>query len=278
MVKEEQVNTRGATKWDKSTKIVLIGGAFVLFVWCASLVAALKVKAPVVASFGDVFEAASALFSGLAFVGLVYTIMLQRQELAFQRQELADTRREIAEQNRHFEQQNKTLRQQAADNTFFQLLALHNDIVKAIDLRLIEDGQIVALGRDCFEKLYADFVNDYKQLTPYGGAEIEVIQKSYEAFYERRQADVGHYFRSLYNIVKFVDRSEFNDKRIYTNLVRAQLSSYEQTLLFYNCLTKYGQEKFKPLVEKYGLLKHIPRDLLINEEPRLNYYAATAYS
>jgi hypothetical protein len=52
---------------------------------------------------------------------------------------------------------------------------------------------------------------------------------------------------------------------LYTNLVRAQLSSYEIALMFYNCLSEMGREKFKPLVERYALLKIVPIDQLPDE-------------
>ena len=59
------------------------------------------------ASNGDAFGAVNALFSGLAFAGLIYTMImqskelaLQREELAMQRQEMKDSRGELVEQNR----------------------------------------------------------------------------------------------------------------------------------------------------------------------------------
>jgi hypothetical protein len=54
-----------------------------------------------------------------------------------------------------------------------------------------------------------------------------------------------------------IDRSQFSDdeKKIYSNLLRAQLSNDELKLLFSNCLSDKGKEKFKPLVEKYAMLK-----------------------
>jgi len=45
--------------------------------------------------FGDMFGAVNSLFSGLALAGVVYAILLQRQELALQRQELELTRHEL---------------------------------------------------------------------------------------------------------------------------------------------------------------------------------------
>lgn len=44
---------------------------------------------------GDIFGSINALFSGLAFAGVVFAILLQRQELALQRQELKETRLEV---------------------------------------------------------------------------------------------------------------------------------------------------------------------------------------
>lgn len=46
--------------------------------------------------FGDVFGAVNALFSGLAFAGLIFAILLQREDLELQRQELTLTRQELA--------------------------------------------------------------------------------------------------------------------------------------------------------------------------------------
>ena len=47
-------------------------------------------------TFGDMFGAINALFSGLAFVGVVYAILLQRKELQLQRLELEETRKELS--------------------------------------------------------------------------------------------------------------------------------------------------------------------------------------
>ena len=46
--------------------------------------------------FGDLFGSVNALFAGLAFAGLIYAILLQRQELQLQREELRLQREEMA--------------------------------------------------------------------------------------------------------------------------------------------------------------------------------------
>lgn len=47
------------------------------------------------AQLGDLFGVINSLFSGLAFAGVIYTIYLQREELALQRRELQLTREEL---------------------------------------------------------------------------------------------------------------------------------------------------------------------------------------
>jgi hypothetical protein len=55
---------------------------------------------------GDIYNSLSALFSGLAFAGVIYAILLQRNELELQRKELRQTRKELertaAAQELHF--------------------------------------------------------------------------------------------------------------------------------------------------------------------------------
>lgn len=46
-------------------------------------------------TFGDMFGAVNALFSGLAFAGIIYAIYLQTKELKLQRKELEQTRIEL---------------------------------------------------------------------------------------------------------------------------------------------------------------------------------------
>ena len=45
--------------------------------------------------FGDMFGTVNSLFAGLAFAGVIYTIFLQRNELALQRKELVLTREQL---------------------------------------------------------------------------------------------------------------------------------------------------------------------------------------
>ena len=213
----------------------------------------------------DRFGALTALFSGLALGGVVYAIILQRNELRLQRLELALTRRELEGQKEALTSQNATLKEQNFEQTFFQLLRLLNEITAGIQ---ISTNPIPTKGRDCFAILYDEWLRSHwhRALEKPGLSDPERIILSYGQFYEQYEGQLGHYFRTLYNLVKFVDRSGVDDKRLYTNLIRAQLSSYELLLLFYNALSEKGREKFKPLIEQYSLLKMLPRTLLFDSK------------
>lgn len=63
--------------------------------------------------FGDVFGAVNALFSGLAFAGLIFAILLQREDLELQREELSLTRAELARSAEAQVQSEAALRSQA---------------------------------------------------------------------------------------------------------------------------------------------------------------------
>jgi len=242
--------------------------AILLIMFSATRLIPQAYKAPSNAGeFGDMFGGVNALFSGLAFVGVIYAILLQRRELQLQREELQQTREELEGQKLQLEAQNRTFRQQTFDNAFFQMLSLHHQIVNSIDLREASaDADAMATGRDCFVRFYDDLKKLLETDSRFSsvGATRENVVIAYGELYNRIQPDVGHYFRNLYNIVKFVDRSDVEDQRVYTNLVRAQLSSHELLLLFYNCLTHLGDEKFKPLVEQYALLKNMPDEDLLD--------------
>lgn len=231
-------------------------------------------------TIGDMFGSINALFSGLALAGIILTILLQRQELKLQREELRDTRKE-------FETQNETLKLQRFENTFFNLLNLHHQIVNAIDFRFYKtkekesfsffgsktkDGEemevVVITGRDVFRNRYNSMLEDLEK-------QPDNYENIYLKHYEESQTDFGHYFRNLYRMIKLVDQTDFfynsstvtakeifKTKYRYTCIIRAQISDYELLWLFYNCVSENGIEKFKPYIEQYSFFKNIPHNLL----------------
>jgi len=194
-------------------------------------------------------NAVSALFSGLAFAVLIFTMLLQKRELEYQRQELQLTREELRGQKEQLAAQNQTLRHQTRESTFFSLLNLLNAIINSIDLMERGEPPVPKHGRDCFTDFYFDYKRGFDAINHAqpNAEEIEKIREAYKRFADFRQSKVGHYHRILYRIIKFVDMSDIDaeTKTLYAGLLRAQLSSYQLGLLFYNCLSEVGKG-FKP--------------------------------
>lgn len=118
------------------------------------------------------------------------------------------------------------------------------------------------------------------------GCRRKDLDEAYESFFFMYRDKIGHYFRVIYNILKYVndfDKNDENDeklkfsykrKKFYTNILRAQLSEHELNLLFYNSISIYGKEKMLPLVEKYELLKHLELNAMrpLADDLRINLF------
>lgn len=222
--------------------------------------------------FGDQFGAVNALFSGLAFAGLIFTIILQKKELALQREELADTRQELSGQKQQMMQQNKTLKIQRFENTFFHMMELQQQIVndlfdKEIENKTVwEDSSTGTIcrnvvvehdyqGRNLFSQKFAygiheTYDGDNRKVNVCGMGDVIAVSgfSQYELYNSPTLFD--HYFRHLYTILKFIDKEDIPeaDKRIfsdedlydYAKILRATLSRYELVWLYYNGLSGYG--------------------------------------
>jgi hypothetical protein len=212
--------------------------------------------------FGDTFGALTSLFSGLAFAGLLVTIWQQKEDLSLTRKEIRD---------QHFE------------NVLFRMLEMHNCIVTDLDLRKKADvngggaGSVIAAGRDCFQLFFDRFKKAYEGNIQANITSKEYCNDVYEAFFQKHQSDLGHYFRYLYNIFKFIKESDVDNKKTYTSIVRAQLSDNELLLLFYNSLSKNGVEKFKPLIEEYQLMDNLPVIHLLDKS-HTSLFNSSAYN
>ena len=105
-----------------SLLVLLVLGAIV--VWAGYLFVVTKyVPAADRGIFGDMFGGVAALFSALAFAGLLYAIFLQRDELALQRKELELTREELKGQKDQLEAQTKALNEQNAHQVLLSLFS-----------------------------------------------------------------------------------------------------------------------------------------------------------
>lgn len=81
--------------------------------------------------------------------------------------------------------------------------------------------------------------------------------------FEGHQSRLGHYYRHLYQAIRYVDDQEIDaDKKYeYVKTIRAQLSNHEQALLLLNSISPMGANwwKFGFLI-KYKLVQNLPKN------------------
>lgn len=169
---------------------------------------------------------------------------------------------------------------QQFESQFYEMLHLHKQNVSEISIKSLIDGAVVE-KRAAFESMVKDFNSLLKSSTAfnqfteveydvcyqiffwgYSNKQIERLSGPAQKFIEDKELQehnnigklhyhkgyssfLGHYFRHLFLMVKFVAESKVvtdYEKRIkYLKLLRAQLSNYEQIILFYNWVGGFGK-------------------------------------
>lgn len=192
--------------------------------------------------FGGVFNPILAFFT---VAGLALTVVMQRAGFS-------------------------EARTRAFETTFFNMLDLHTKVVQ--DLHF--NPAIIERNEDLARTVALAGLPEPKAPDPVSGrsvfsAVLSAINRYndadklrvYEWFQKNHNDILGHYFRNLYQILRLVKKfeRELEDPAIYTAIVRAQLSTYELQLLFYNCLGEMVDSgAFRDLVKRYKLLEHLP--------------------
>lgn len=219
----------------------------------------LSIKTSTFGEWGDFFGGVlNPILTFIMFMGLLITIVLQQTELRESRAELKRSADSLKEQTENAKVQN-------FEATFFKMLSIHNDIVNSIDLA--STGGRVTSGRDCFNTFYTRLNKLYREHEKKGGgkySKVETLRLAYKQFWTKHQTELGHYYRYLYNIVRFIKEQGFVDGP-YLRLVRAQLSDQESLLLMYNCISDNGGN-FTPLVEEFSLLDNLPQIRVLDQE------------
>lgn len=85
---------------------------------------------------GDMFGANNALFSGLALVGIIYTIYLQHEELKLQRNELKLTRLELKRSAEAQEKSQVSAQEQANALSYTAMLNTLNTLINSTIMQL----------------------------------------------------------------------------------------------------------------------------------------------
>lgn len=211
-------------------------------------------------TFGDFFGGTlNPILTFISVIFLISTIKIQQTELSLTRKELTQTRLE-------YKNTSDALNTQAIENTFFNILKLHNEIV----INLIITNGIIYNARASLTPHKGHAVFDAILLeVKRENAHSEhnsppIIYSNYVKIQNDHNHILGQYFRNLYQALKLIDG--YSDdvlppekKKKYSSILRAQLSSKELAVLFLNCLDGVCDNgQFKNLLIKYAMLEHLP--------------------
>ncbi|SRR5260221_4079409 len=195
-------------------------------------------------TYVNIYDLVAALFSGLALLGIIATVRMQKQELKLQRKELASTRRE-------FQQQNLTMKLQRFENTFFQLLQKQWEI--GLKVGFYNDMHDVYLeGKFAFDTLWHEFLRKIKDANqkkfdnsmdrfnagqrdaPNVLTQEEIIEAVKEV-YLKRKPYVEQYFRHLIVVLRYVIECDYSipSASKYIDFIFAQMSGFEVQCVFY---------------------------------------------
>ena len=191
--------------------------------------------------FGDQYGYINALFSGLAFAALIYTMYLQRIELNA-------TRRELRGQKEQFEIQNKILKQQCFEDSFFRMMGalsrVHDDVV------YIDAGAGKTFtGRNAMirakEILHGKIVADVRCKDSVSPEEFK--DKLIERLVDVWSHDVGSQFAGPMALLNYIVQSILNanfieDKAQFFNILKGNISRDFLEVIFLFSLVKSNRE------------------------------------
>lgn len=242
-----------------SFKGFVLYGAIILCIWMAYIGLNQKIFGSLnkAGTAGDSFGGLTALFSGLAFAGLIFTLLVQRRELELQRTELGllveaqdQTTEQLQSTAEQVRKQSDFIERQIFESNFFQMLRSFNSFLETIE-RMEGAGQRLRTVKGA--NALAVILRKFDSLESLPGRDFS---SQYNIFYKTNIHDLGPFFRQIYQILKYVSDSNVDNKKFYSNILRAQMSSAELTLLAYNLQSKYGSEKMAPLMYEFDFLKH----------------------
>lgn len=220
-------------------------------------------------TFGDFIGGTlNPLLSFLGLIALLLTIVLQSKELESTRIELERSASAQEKTEAALNKQSETQAKQQFENTFFSLLDQHN---KSLEKLSTSSGKWTE-GRSDLDMVRCAVFTE-KNLT------LETAKNEMEKY----NGLCGHYFRVLYQTLKFIatnlpngnigiDFSENNiactpltpDEKMYSNIVRSFLNYDATQLLAINCYCRDSEDtywKFKLLIERYAFLEHMPFEI-----------------
>ena len=164
-----------------------------------------------------------------------------------------------------FETQRKQTESQQFEQTFFHLLdnfrvlrqQLNNKTERTEGLAYIHSVRLL------IEKDIDKICNEKEAFNVLSSLETRrKIEEIYKTAFISESDQLGHYFRSLYHLLKYIKEHcpKDEDKKLYFDLVQAQMNTDELYLTCINGISNYGRKKLQPLLNDSSFLENLAID------------------
>ncbi|MDW3210079.1 MAG: putative phage abortive infection protein [Reichenbachiella sp.] len=243
--------------------------AYVVFVKLNVLSSDMLSDLESLSKMGEFFGGIVGPIWALAGVILFYLALIyQRKELELQREELFETRKIM-------DSQSQTIEIQQFENTYFKLLEFHLAASSRIE------SQEAGNGFEVMYKAFTKAVNDTKKRRKKdGSSEIldeEAFETCFRQVYDSYRNTISHYMESYKSLIYLVAEKS-KDPNFYINIIKPHLTEQEVLLQFYYLITYNKDEKFKEIVENYGLFERLNfRSVQAIDRLHLDELKKTAY-
>ena len=221
-------------------------------------------------SFGDSFGVLTSVFTGLAFVGLMSTVFLQREELQLNRKELEQTRNEL-------KLQSLTFNHQRFESSFYQLLSLYKENLRELSIRKAGSQSERIYGIDAL-----DYLNKRFEAACVGRQVFSVslsLDAQNEYFYSLFSMIQSIYYRqaryieTLANVLILVEEELDSEQRkqAYWRIVVSQLTAYEIKYIYYQALVLPEYGVLRDVIRRSDVLRHRLSTLDIRDDHKKTF-------
>ena len=223
--------------------------------------------------WGDQFGGFNALFSGLAFAGLILTLYFQSNELALQREELQLQRAEQKEATQQLEQQAKQLEIQAEqlkaqnrlasvqafENGFFNILQSFDQYKAQTTMPESSEDKPPLVGQDAYKEICETLLRRSGGFWSIGEiySATEFRERVYPAFWKDFQTKLEPYFRLIQAICHKIESVNLENKEQYINLLKARLASDDLMLICIHCAADNASAQLSRCVQKFDILEYV---------------------
>lgn len=245
-----------------------------------------NIKIDVLGQMGDSYGIFNALFSGLAFLGVLMTLYKQSRDnrkhtVVEQYYQMLDVQQKVIDEINVAQvrkvKQGEPIAVAEGRKAFVEFKIQMKYLVKAIkDVSerngfIFSDIDIADIAYAVFfygsSKSWKPFMMEYLKDYPDTERLVDAIIARLDSekrfiLYRPNQNYLSVYFRNMYNAIKLIDNCGLissEEKKDYVKILRAQLSNAELYILFFNIISRFGKKWVdNDYVNKYQLIQNLP--------------------